>query len=260
MKHKMIYIAVAGVASVFVFLVAIGEETSGSPAGSAAPLHAGAPREHIGPAAESLASLPAQAPLPAGEAPPNITEEVSKQIAEELILRNPEGPSVFEGVSGISTRDPETLIADILEEQLSNIKPEEFRAPVALAELNVVGDSREEIETFSRRYRAAIAPFVSLGLSAQGSPEYAFSPLARAAEEAVAALRALPVPSRIAPQFAKELELVQLHRNIFTAVARTEHDPFRASVALQILWPSAEEFDAAHRAFSRILTSLMEQP
>lgn len=183
----------------------------------------------------------------------NITETLGKDIAEVLIAQNPDGPTLGEESSAITARDPQELVNQLFESQLKEIKPEEFRTPFPASALRTVSSDTAEAKEFASRARTILHPFITLTISGDRLSPNIFVPFVQITDATLAELVTLPTPAPLATLFAKEIELIQTHRNIFSAIASTETDPFRAFVALQI-WQSVKlEFETTHRELERAI-------
>lgn len=245
MKRKFIYIGLGGVALIFVTLVALGgEPAAATPAPVSASLNSNATQLFVEPLPPESALVTA-----APDDSKNITATLGASIADELIKQNPQGPDHKDGISSIAARDPQELITKILTEQFEKVSPQDFRTTISVNELTIVPDGKGAYAEFAEKWREIMAPFLALTIPAQNPRPRDFSPLSAVAAETVRRLKALPVPALFAVGFAHDIELIELHRAIFSAIANTDSDPYRASIGLQLWREATEEFEPSHQDF-----------
>ena len=104
MFRKLFLIASLVLVVFVVFLIGIGGGTASSPQAKNALANA-----TLSIPAFSVEALPQAQQAPTLEGT-NITETLSKDIAEVLIMQNPEGPILDEESSAITARDPQELV------------------------------------------------------------------------------------------------------------------------------------------------------
>jgi len=202
--------------------------------------------ETVRPLSESLQILPKNTE-------PNATEAIAKQIAQELIAKNPNGPSLLDGKSAIESIDPETLLNDVLAEELARFNPEDLQPIISVEELNLLNDnSKVALETYFKGLRNILAQSkIDSTITSFNAQEFlAFS---KNLQEITDALYSLPVPVMLAPFHADELSLIEAQKNIFKRAAYASEDPLSAYLAIQMLPSINEEFLKISTAYSEII-------
>jgi hypothetical protein len=184
----------------------------------------------------------------------NVTEEIAKKIASEITAKNPDGPSLLEGKQAISAIDPLALTDAILEEQLSKFNYQDFKPTASQAGLKLVPSTPKALTEYFVSLKGTLGKH-AYTLSGANVATANFVALEAAAGNLAEALRTLPIPAPLAPLHAEEVSLVTAQANIFSALARSEEDPFRALLALQAL----PLVDADFKTLTTTFTTFIEE-
>ncbi len=243
MKKILVIASVAALAVVLALFALGGEQrTETAPQESGRAMLGG--ERPAAPLAEPL-PLASAAPLAAvaGDDESNATRALAEKIAKELLAKNPGGPSLADGASGLNVGDPDALIDELLARELAAIDIAAFSPAVSVSDLAVVADTPESARSFIEQFQEIAALFARAPLTTAEPMPQTFAPLARLADDTARKLETLPVPARFAPLLAQTVRLTRAHASIFSAIARADADPLRAFVALQAWQPTREELE-----------------
>lgn len=185
----------------------------------------------------------------------NMTASVAESIAAELLEKNPNGPSLFDGKSGVVAGDPETLIDAALLTALESFDYQTFKPTVALSEITIQENPTPALyERYLRDSQSIIrGTYGGLSFDARNATPETLRRFESAALASVAKLKSLPVPAPLAPFHREEIILLSAEAKVFRALGASAEDPVAAVVALQALASIDEDFKTLTENFNRFL-------
>ncbi len=201
---------------------------------------------------ETLASIPETLPIttkieaPAKDALPekNITLQVSQQIAEEFLKKNPNGPDLLSGENFVNAIEPEKLVENLVSGKLGDEALADFNPVITATELNLIpAKDKEALRAYLEKFNAVIQDNAG-GLNVDFSNPTAedFDRIVRVGEKTIAAFYALPVPPPVINIHKEELRLLTIQRNIFRNISNYANDPLRAWVSIEMYQQNEKEF------------------
>lgn len=198
--------------------------------GSADPLKTAIPYKIPSLRNESVPSAPATL------SSSNVTEEVARQIAEELVALNPDGPGSGED-AGLQTADPEMLTDRLLSEAFKEINTENLRPVVTLNDLVVIksNDKNAAAAYFSAINAAAIKNFPpGVSVDWENPEQTNFNALISAYGTAMQESLAIPVPQSLAELHRQYVSLLGAEKNTLSVIKNYKTDPAQAAVAITV--------------------------
>ncbi len=179
---------------------------------------------------------------------------LSETFEKQVLDKKPNGPLLLNGVPSINAKDPKALIDQVVQQELENTDVSSLRRAVSVTELKLDTSQNPSLADFRNEFVTAVTPFFSLTTN-QDPTSTTFASFTTVADQTLAALKNLAIPSSLATLMAKEIELITYNRNIFAAVANAGSDPLHAMLAFKA-WESArQEFEKAHLALMTKLSS-----
>lgn len=168
----------------------------------------------------------------------NSTREIARNIADEIIKQNPDGPTT----TGINTAKPEELAKKILSEQIENINLSDFTPQVNFAAIRTAPLSdKVSLENYLKNFQMILNNnFSNLNLDFKNPEPGDFQKLSDSYKKSVAQFYTLIVPQKLAAVHAEQIRLMSIQKAIFANLAVYEADPMKALVAIQL----SKEVDA----------------
>lgn len=194
-------------------------------------------------------------PLPNPDENKNSTEEFAKKIAEKLIKKNPEGPSILDGKSIVSALDPEKLTDEILAEELGNFDYESLKTEVKASSLKImVLPSKSDLENYFRKFNQALTgPLAGVKISGNDLSPQDMDLIALGIGKMIAGLYNLPVPSDLADWHAEEITLLTAQKNIYETLANVQYDPVKALLVIGAVQELDGEFKTLTAKFNKFI-------
>lgn len=234
---------------VFVFIFILGSTGVSKPAQS--PLTTPKPAV-IDKISLKSGSEPANAPLTADEAAQdalavtsgtNATQDLAKQLADEIIKRNPTGPGTA-GAQKLNLIKPTDAVDKFIAEGLASFDADALHPRVPITDLRVIDDSTEAFQSYVRGNKTILnEKFASVHFeNLNDLSKMDFVPALAAYKAAVSALLALPVPRSLAALHQKEIELVKGQQKMMSFLAHYNDDPLQAYLALNVGAELSREF------------------
>lgn len=196
--------------------------------------------------------------LPAGEfvtGGANVTHDLGKKLAAEIIKRNPAGPGPV-GAQKLTLMKPAEAVDAFIADALKTFDPSAFHPDIPLAKLTIIPDSKEAFSSYFRDLQNILATeFAHADFSALNDPsKMNFPVLLSAYGRAVDAILKLPVPESLAAMHQKEISLVKGQANMMRLLSRYEEDPLQAYLALNAGSELSKEFIALDRVVADFIT------
>ncbi|MDO8585209.1 MAG: hypothetical protein Q7R85_03805 [bacterium] len=185
----------------------------------------------------------------------NATQDLAKQLAAEIVKRNPAGPGAA-GAQKLNLVKPADAVDKFIAEGLASFDPEIFYPRVAITDLHIITDSQEAFQTYIRasqnilREKFAGVHFENLNDLSKMN----FSSVLPAYKAAVDALLQLPVPQSLATLHQKEIALIKGQEKMMSFLARYNDDPLQAYLALNVGSQLSQEFSALDLEVSDFIT------
>ncbi|MDO8602054.1 MAG: hypothetical protein Q7R62_02945 [bacterium] len=165
----------------------------------------------------------------------NITQEIAKEIAKEIVAENPEGPNTGEQ-AGLATVDPEQLTQDVLATAFAQVKIEDLKPTIALADLVIIKSNEKALaEQYFQNINKIINKNFPAGVSInfENPAETNFSALINAYALSMSESLAVAVPANLAPLHREYISLLGAEKNTFVLIKNYLVDPAQAVVALE---------------------------
>lgn len=181
----------------------------------------------------------------------NVTHDLGKKLAAEIIKRNPTGPGPA-GAQKLTLMKPAEAVDAFIADALKTFDPAAFHPDIPLAKLAIVPDSKEAFSSYFRNLQNILATeFARADFSAMNDPsKMNFPVLLSAYSRAVEALLKLPAPESLTAMHQKEISLVKGQANMMRLLSRYEEDPLQAYLALNAGDGLRQEFIALDRVVS----------
>ncbi len=166
----------------------------------------------------------------------NTTSEIAKNIAEELIKKNPDGPVDLDSGKGIGAVKPEELAGKVLSDQFSKLDLSDFNPQVNFSALRVVNSANKaNSENYLKNFQAILKNnFAALDIDFGHPTSEDFKRLAGAYQKSVSEFYSLLVPQGLASIHSEQIRLMSVQKSIFNSLAGYEEDPMKALVAIQL--------------------------
>ena len=181
----------------------------------------------------------------------NITEAVAKEIAEDIVANNPEGPQAGEQ-GGLTTIDPETLTQDILARAFEEIRIEDLRPQITLSDLVIIKSTDKSFaEAYFKNINDNITRNFPEGISInwERPEETNFAALINAYALTMNDALSIAVPTQLAELHRKYISLLGAEKNTLTLIKNYASDPAQAAVAI-------EAGDAFTTELAQVLTEM----
>lgn len=165
----------------------------------------------------------------------NITEEVAQRIAQEIIEKNPEGPNTDEQ-TGLVTVDPEVLVQDVIAQAFEEVKIEDLRPNITLADLVIIKSSEKALaEQYFSNLNKIIGSNFTAGISVnwENPAQTNFAALINAYAISMSESMAVAVPEDLAQLHREYVTLLGAEKNTLTLIKNYEIDPAQATVAIE---------------------------
>lgn len=187
----------------------------------------------------------------------NSTKEIAKTIAEEIIKKNPSGPTGTDGASGISTLNPEELANKVLAQQIENIDLTDFEPQVNFSAIKISPLSdKSALENYLKNFQTILKNnFSGLAVDFKNPALEDFQKLSASYEKTVAQFYTLIVPQKLAAVHAEQIRLMSIQEAIFANLAQYEIDPMKALVAIQL----SKEVDSGLNNLKTQVTAFITQ-
>ena len=166
----------------------------------------------------------------------NATEEIAKNIAEEIIKQNPEGLLDTDAGKAINAMDPQRLADEVLSKQIAEMDLSDFSPEIKKSDLKIVNTSDSAVaENYLKNFQAILKNnFGRLGVDFSQPTAADFQKLAEAFQKSVAQFYNLVAPQSLASIHSEQIRLMSIQKSIFANLASYEKDPMKALVALQL--------------------------
>ena len=178
----------------------------------------------------------------------NATAALAKKIADGLIKKNPEGPSLDGTSYQIKALDPEATASQFMDEALAEIDIEQFYPGANLSQIKISNTAGGEVT-----YRDAVGLALKKHYLAAAQNGRSPNPaqLARAAQDTMAAFYEIEVPKTLLATHIKEIELLAAQTAMLEAIDQGNDDPLRALVAVQLLEQTMDDFIKLNETLSK---------
>jgi len=162
------------------------------------------------------------------------TLEFAKKIAEDLIKKNPKGPSIANGEQFINGINPDTLVEQLLKD--SSLDIGSFAPTITLADLIIDNDvSQKAIKTyFSKLDILFQSTRKSLLAVKTTDPLAQFYTSGEILGTLVTSLKNLSVPQVLQNLHKKQIEIIATEQNIFFAIGNAKTDPVTGITAFHL--------------------------
>ena len=198
--------------------------------GSQADLRTEAPKFPSQQLVESL-----QKPIGLPENTPDITGDMTKAVAQEIIKRNPTGPLTAGGATQINALKPEEAVEQMLTEGLKNFDSTKIRPTITASELIILPDASTELSlSYFRKFYELFEKNFKGVLITETSGRLVLAPVVAAYDQASKDFLALPVPKNLVSYHRREVELLVAQKNAFALMNNYEQDPVQAILAAKL--------------------------
>lgn len=186
---------------------------------------------------------------------PNVTADMTAELAKDIIARNPEGPATIDAKQWINVLDPETAAAAIAAEGLKNFNPADFQPEITNADLNISADAsptaiRLYLKTFrdilQHNFSAVRVDFASAALTGIGD-------LIAVYDRAIKDFYRLTAPAPLADIHRREISLLTGQKKVFERLANYQQDPVQAVIALRAYEELGEQFNQLNTAVAQFI-------
>ncbi len=165
----------------------------------------------------------------------NITGEIAKQIAQELVAKNPNGPKSGEQV-GLETVNPDELVQKTLDKAFANVNLATLRPEVKTSDLTIVASSKPELdEVYFNSLNQIFTTYFPKTLEVNWAEpaKTDFIAFDSAFNASIAELYQVKVPSALVPLHKDAISLLGALRSVFALIKNYERDPFQAALAIE---------------------------
>lgn len=186
---------------------------------------------------------------------PNVTTDITAELAKDIIARNPEGPATIDAKQWINVLDPETAAAAVAAEGLKNFNPADFQPEIANADLNISADAsptaiRLYLKTFrdilQHNFSAARVDFSNAALTG-------IAGLITTYDQAIKDFYRLTAPAPLTDIHRREISLLTGQKKVFERLANYQQDPVQAVIALRAYEELGEQFNQLNAAVAQFI-------
>ncbi|GEM_PF-4535338 len=178
----------------------------------------------------------------------NATQDLAKQLAAEIIKRNPTGPGTT-GAQKLNLIKPTDAVDKFIAQGLASFDPAVFHPRVAITDLAIVVDSPEAFQAYLHESQSILREKFA-GIHFENLNDLSkmdFSSVLPAYRSAVDALLKLPVPQSLATLHQKEIELIKGQAKMMGFLSRYNDDPLQAYLALNVGGQLNDEFASLNK-------------
>ncbi|MEZ4156631.1 MAG: hypothetical protein R3B52_01455 [Candidatus Paceibacterota bacterium] len=174
----------------------------------------------------------------------NLTQEISKALAKDLVDKNPDGPLQTESGAQIAAIDPDQLVATTLQKAIEEFDASALRGKVDEGQIVFTSTSDKEAQAdyFEEMNSLIKKNLKGLSINYEKPEATNFPVFVSTYEKIIADLYALPVPRVISGFHANLIELFLTQRNIYALLANYQTDPLQALLALDFADSVDDEF------------------
>jgi len=183
----------------------------------------------------------------------NLTETFADAIGDDLIERNPEGPSEIDGTEWLDVEDPAALADELLAAALEGFDYQSLKQEVIDSDLRIITehDSETVVEDYLNEFQLILKRnALEVSLLDEFSP-YSLQQLVNIYQQTVNELYILPVPEEYVSLHKREIELVSAQKEIFKLAGEYNQDPMQAFLALQAIEIIDQELAKLKEDFNR---------
>lgn len=169
---------------------------------------------------------------------------IAAEIAQQLVEKNPDGPSVSEDQYQITALDPKKIAEKISADKLNDIDLASVNPKIDVNKLKIVPDSDNTLkESYSANVNSIINGNFS-GISADFSnpKPNEIEKLVSAYNKSISALYSLNIPAILAETHAEQIRLLTLQRNLFDNIFNFQKDPALALLSMRLIPKAYEDY------------------
>lgn len=180
----------------------------------------------------------------------NATRVLAKELAAEIIKRNPAGPGP-KGSQRLTLLKPTEAVDALAAQALEKFNPKDFHQTIPTTDIHIVADSKEAFAQYFNNLSTAITTHFAnvdfapkTDLSAMNFPR-----ILAAYRNLIAALKRIEVPAALTALHQEELSLVLGQQRLIKYLAAYDTDPLSALLALNMQQQLEEDSSSLGNSF-----------